>query len=110
MHETGDNLNVAIRNDRFKNTTTQEHDRCDHTNTILPYPIRTQQLSVLVGSSTRMGDQLGSPRVAPLFLGLTGTIPPCHLSTQWVPLFIQAVKITRFRLFPFLCRVEDSNI
>ena len=25
-----------------------------------------------------------SPRVAPIFLALTGTIPACHLSSQWV--------------------------
>ena len=31
-----------------------------------------------------MGDFLGSPRVAPLFLVLRGTIPACHLSSQWV--------------------------
>ena len=32
-----------------------------------------------------MGDLLGSPRVAPLFLGLAGgTIPACHLSSQLV--------------------------
>ena len=31
-----------------------------------------------------MGDLLGSPRVAPLFFALTGTIPACHLSSQYV--------------------------
>ena len=30
-----------------------------------------------------MGDLLGSPRVAPLFLALTGIILACHLSSQW---------------------------
>ena len=38
--------------------------RCDHTSTNTPDPIRTPQLDV---SSTRMGDLLESPRVAPLF-------------------------------------------
>src|SRR5438034_6882567 len=40
---------------------------CDHTSTKAPDPIRTPKLSVL-GRSTRMGDLLGSPRVASLFL------------------------------------------
>ena len=35
-----------------------------------------------------MGDLLGSPRIAPLFLGLTGTIPVCHLSSRWVSPFL----------------------
>ena len=30
-----------------------------------------------------MGELLGSPRVVPLLLALTGTIPACHLSSQW---------------------------
>ena len=43
------------------------HVRCDHTSTNAPDPIRTPQLSVLGHeSSTRMGDLLRSPRVAPL--------------------------------------------
>ena len=71
-HETGDNRIVAIRNGGFKRTATQEHDGCDHTSTNAPDPIRTSQLSVLGESSTRMGDLLGSPRVAPLFLALFG--------------------------------------
>ena len=29
-----------------------------------------------------MGDLFGRPRVVPLLLGLTGTIPACHLSSQ----------------------------
>ena len=35
-----------------------------------------------------MGNLLRSPRVAPLFLALTGTIPACHLSSQWVRPFL----------------------
>ena len=46
-HGTGDNLIVAIRNGGFKRTSTQEHDRCDHTSTNASDPIRTPQLSVL---------------------------------------------------------------
>ena len=47
VHGAGDNMTAAIRNDGFKGTTTQEHDGCDHSNTIAPDPIRTPQLSVL---------------------------------------------------------------
>ena len=47
MHGTGDNMTAAIKNDRFKGTTTQEHDGCDHTCTKAPDPIRTPKLSVL---------------------------------------------------------------
>ena len=35
-----------------------------------------------------MGDLLGSPRVAPYFLGLTGTILTCHKSSQTVRPFL----------------------
>ncbi|KAL4554138.1 hypothetical protein LXL04_039741 [Taraxacum kok-saghyz] len=52
---------------------------CDHTSTNAPDPIRTPQLSVLGESSTRMGDPLGSPRVAPLFFADRRRI----LSTRW---------------------------
>ena len=47
VHAAGDNMTAAIRNYGFKGTTTQEHDRCDHTSTNAPDPIRTPQLSVL---------------------------------------------------------------
>ena len=50
--------------------------------------IRTPQLSVLVEISTMMGDHLGSPRVGPLYLGLTGTIPACRMSSEWVRPFL----------------------
>ena len=42
-----DNMTVAIRNDGFKGTATQEHDGCDLTSTNAPDPSRTPQLSVL---------------------------------------------------------------
>ena len=47
MHETGDNMTAAIRNDRFKGIATQEHDGCDHTSSNAQDPVRTPQLSVL---------------------------------------------------------------
>ena len=47
VHGAGDNKNAVIRNDGFKGTATQEHDRCDHTSTNAAYPIRTPQLSML---------------------------------------------------------------
>ena len=47
MHGMGDNMTAAIRNDKFKGTTTQEHDGCDHTSTIASNPIRTPLLTVL---------------------------------------------------------------
>ena len=47
VHGAGDNMTVAIRNDVFKGTATQEHDGCDHNSTNAPDPIRTPQLSVL---------------------------------------------------------------
>ena len=31
VHGVGDNMTVAIKNDGFKGTATQEHDGCDHT-------------------------------------------------------------------------------
>ena len=40
-HGTRYNRIVAIRNDGFKRTATQENDGCDHTNTNAPVPIRT---------------------------------------------------------------------
>ena len=43
----------------------QESNGCDRTGTNAPNPVRTPQLSV---SNTRMGDPLGSPRVAPLIV------------------------------------------
>ena len=47
VHGAGDNVTAAIRNDRFKGTATQEHDRCHHTSTNAPDFTRTLQLSVL---------------------------------------------------------------
>ena len=47
VHGAGDNMTAAIRNDAFKETTTQEHDGCDLNNTNAPDPIRTPQLSFL---------------------------------------------------------------
>ena len=47
VHGAGDNMTVAIKNDRFKWTATHEHDGCDHTSTNAPGPISTPQLSVL---------------------------------------------------------------
>ena len=47
VHAAGDNMTAAIKNDGFKGTATQEHERCDHTSTNAAYPIRTPQLSVL---------------------------------------------------------------
>ena len=47
MHGKGDNKTVAIRNNGFKGTATQEHDGCDHTSTNAPDPIRTPPLSLL---------------------------------------------------------------
>ena len=47
MHGAVDNMTVAIRNDGFKGTATQEHDGCDHTSPNAPDPSRTPQLSVL---------------------------------------------------------------
>ena len=45
-HGIGDNLIAAIRNNGFKRTATQEHDRCDHTDTNGSDPFRTPQISV----------------------------------------------------------------
>ena len=47
VHGAGDNMTAAIRNDGFKGTATQKHDRCDHTSNNAPDPIRTPQLSML---------------------------------------------------------------
>ena len=71
-----------------------------------------------------MGDLLGSPRVAPLFLGLAGyhsdlpLVVPMGLalpiaigvgrSSIWSPdRKIRAVEIVRLGYFPVFCRVED---
>ena len=52
----------------IKASRSEEVVGCDHTSTKAPTPIRTPKLSVLGESSTNMGDLLGSPRVASLFL------------------------------------------
>ena len=74
-----------------------------------------------------MGDLLGSPRVAPLFLGLAGYLSDFPLVVPMgsaLPLAIgagrssirspdrkiRAVKITRLGYFPVFCRVEDPII
>ena len=74
-----------------------------------------------------MGDLLGSPRVAPLFLGLTGyhsglplVVPmgsalPIAIgagrSSIWSPdRKIRAVEIARLRFFLVFCRVEDPIV
>ena len=71
-----------------------------------------------------MDDLLGSPRVAPLFLGLAGyyfglplvvpmgsalpnAIGAERLSIRSHDRKIQAVKIARLGFFPVFCRVED---
>ena len=39
VHGAGDNKTASIRNDGFKGTATQEHDRCDHISTNASDPI-----------------------------------------------------------------------
>ena len=41
MHGIGDNMTAKIKNDGFKGTATQEHDRYNHTSTNASDPIRT---------------------------------------------------------------------
>ena len=74
-----------------------------------------------------MGDLLGSPRVAPLFLGLTGYHSglPLVVPMGWPPPIaigavrssiqspdrkIRAVEIARLRFFPVFCCVEDPIV
>ena len=74
-----------------------------------------------------MGDLLGSPRVAPLFLGLAGyhsgfplvvpmgsTLPIAigvgRSSIRSPDRKIRAVEIARLEIFPFFCRVEDPIV
>ena len=74
-----------------------------------------------------MGDILGSPRVAPLFLGLAGYhsgLPHVVPMGSALPIAIgaerssirspvrkiQAVKIARQEFFPVFCRVEDPIV
>ena len=74
-----------------------------------------------------MGDLLGSPRVAPLFLGLAGyhsDLPLVVPMGSAVPMAIgagrssiwsldrkiRAVEIVRLGSFPVFCRVEDPII
>ena len=74
-----------------------------------------------------MGDLLGSPLVAPLFLGLAGyysglslvvpmgsalpiTIGAGRSSIRSPNRKIRAVKIARLRFFPVFCRVEDPIV
>ena len=74
-----------------------------------------------------MGDLLGSPRVAPLFLGLAGyhsdlplvvpmgsalpiTIGAGRSSIRSPDRKIRAVEIVRLGSFPVFCRVEDPII
>ena len=56
----------------------------------------------------------------PSFWVLRGTIPACHLSSQWVwpspsalrspDRKIRAVEIARLGFFPVFCRVEDPIV
>ena len=74
-----------------------------------------------------MGDLLGSPRVAPLFLGLAGyhsdlplvvtmgsalpiAIDAWRSSIQSPDRKIRAVEIARLEFFPVFCRVEDPIV
>ena len=74
-----------------------------------------------------MGDLLGSPRVAPLFLDLAGyhsglplvvpmgsalpiTIGAGRSSIRSPDRKIRAVEITRLGFFPVCCRVEDPIV
>ena len=74
-----------------------------------------------------MGDLLGSPRVAPLFLGLAGNhsglplvvplgsalpiaIVAGRSSIQSPDRKIRAVEITRLGFFPVFCREEDPIV
>ena len=74
-----------------------------------------------------MGDLLGSPRVAPLFLGLAGyhsgfplvfpmgwalpiTIGAGRSSIRSPDRKIRAVEIARLGFFPVFCRVEDPIV
>ena len=74
-----------------------------------------------------MGDLLGSPRVAPLFLGLAGYhsgLPLVVTMGSALPIAIgagqssfrspdceiRAVEIARLRFFPVFCHVEDPIV
>ena len=74
-----------------------------------------------------MGDLLGSPRVAPLFLGLAGyhsglplvvpmgsalpiTIGAGRSSIRSSECKIRTVEIARLGFFPVFCRVEDPIV
>ena len=72
-----------------------------------------------------MGDLLGSPRVAPLFLGLAGnhsSLPLVVPMDSALPIGagrtsfrspdrkIRGVEIGRLGFFPVLCRVEDPSV
>ena len=74
-----------------------------------------------------MGDLLGSPRVAPLFLGLAGYhsgLPLVVTMGSALPIAIdagrssirspdreiRAVEIARLRFFPVFCRVKDPIV
>ena len=74
-----------------------------------------------------MGDLLGSPRVAPFFLGVAGYysgLPLVVLMGSAIPIAIgagrssirspdrkiRAVEIARLEFFPFFCRVEDPIV
>ena len=74
-----------------------------------------------------MGDLLGSPRVAPLFMGLAGYHSGLPLVVPMVSALpiaigagrssirspdrkIRAVEIARLGFFPVFCRVEDHSL
>ena len=72
-----------------------------------------------------MGDLLGSPRVAPLFLGLAGyhsglplvvtmgSAVPIGAGRSWIrspDRMIRDVEIARLGFFPVFCREEDTIV
>ena len=91
----------------------------------IPSELRSE--ACLAESGTRMGDLLGSPRVAPLFLGLAvyhSGLPLVVPMGSALPIAIgdgrssirspdrkkRAVEIARLAFFPIFCRVEDPIV
>ena len=127
VHGAGDNMTAAIRNDgfrgqRYRNMTGAIIPALMHR---IPSELRSQACSG--EGSTRMGDLLGSPRVAPLFLGLAGyhsglplvvpmgsalpiAIGAGRSSIRSPDRKIRAVEIARLGFFPVFYRVEDPNV
>ena len=90
-------------------------------------PSELRSYACLGESSTRMGDLLGSPRVAPFFLGLAGYHSALPLvvpmgSALYIAIDagrssfrspdhkIRAVEMARLGFFPIICRVEDPSV